>query len=212
MKIYPNNSGTYNMHELGASLIVPRPVAWVSTVGPDGAFNAAPYSAFARVSTRPFIVGVSFGKRKGEKKDTLKNIELVGDFVINVVNDELARAMNKTAADFPYGVDEIEKAGLTAVAGELVKSPRIGESPASFEWKLERIIELGRPDSGNSLVLGEVVMIHVKDYLLKDGVVSPEELKPLGRLGGDLYCHIHDIIAMKRPFKEFPSAIAKAPL
>ena len=201
MKIDPNNPGVYNMHELGASLIVPRPVAWVSTVGPDGTFNAAPYSAFARVSTRPFIVCVSIARRRGEKKDTLKNIEFVEDFVINIVNDELAQAMNKTAADFPYGVDEIKKGGLTAVAGEMVKSPRIGEAPASFECKLERIIELGQPGSGNSLVLGEVVMIHVKDYLVKDGVVCPEDLKPLGRLGGDLYCHINDIFAMKRPFK-----------
>jgi flavin reductase (DIM6/NTAB) family NADH-FMN oxidoreductase RutF len=109
--------------------------------------------------------------------------------------------MNKTAADFSYGVDEIKKAGLTAVASEMVKSPRIGESPASFECKVERIIELGQPGSGNSLVLGEVVMIHVKDDLLKDGVVRPEDLKPLGRLGGDLYCHVIDIFAMKRQFK-----------
>jgi flavin reductase (DIM6/NTAB) family NADH-FMN oxidoreductase RutF len=201
MKIDPNNPGSYNMHELGASLIVPRPVAWISTVGPDGTFNAAPYSAFARVSVRPFIVCVAIARRKGEKKDTLKNIELVADFVVNVVNDELAQAMNKTAADFPYGVDEIKKAGLTAVASEMVKSPRIGESPASFECKVERIIELGQPGSGNSLVLGEVVMIHVKDDLLKDGVVRPEDLKPLGRLGGDLYCHVNDIFAMKRQFK-----------
>lgn len=201
MKVDPRNPGTYNMHELGASLIVPRPIAWVSTVGPDGAFNAAPYSAFARVSSRPFLVSVSVALRKGEKKDTLKNIEFAGDFVINVVNDELALAMNKTAADFPYGVDEIEKAGLTAVAGEMVKSPRIAEAPASFECKVERIIELGEPGRGNSLVLGEVVLIHVQDGLIKDGVVRPEDLKPLGRLGGDLYCHIKDVFAMKRPFQ-----------
>ena len=201
MRIDPNNPGAYNMHKLGASLIVPRPVAWISTVGTDGAFNAAPYSAFARVSSNPFIVCVSIARRKGEKKDTLKNIELTGDFVVNVVNDDLAAAMNKTAADYPYGVDEIQKAGLTAVAGERVKSPRIGESPASFECKVDRIIELGQPGRGNSLVLGEVVLIHVKEELLKDDVVSPEDLKPLGRLGGNLYCHINDIFEMKRPFK-----------
>jgi flavin reductase (DIM6/NTAB) family NADH-FMN oxidoreductase RutF len=201
MRIDPNDPGGYNMHELGASLIVPRPVAWISTVGADGAFNAAPYSAFARVCSNPFILCVSIARRKGEKKDTLKNIELTGDFVVNVVNDDLARAMNKTAADYPYGVDEIQKAGLTAVAGEKVKSPRIDESPASFECKVDRIIELGQPGRGNSLVLGEVVLIHVKDDLLKEGVAPPEALKPLGRLGGDLYCHINDIFKMKRPFK-----------
>ncbi len=201
MRIDPRNPGACNMHELGASLIVPRPVAWVSTVGPDGTFNAAPYSAFARVSSNPFIVSISIARRKGEKKDTLRNIEFSGDFVINVVNDELARAMNKTAADFPYGIDEIKKAGLTALAGEKVKSPRIGESPAAFECQVERIIELGEPGRGNSLVLGEVILIHVKDGLLKGDVVPPEDLKPLGRLGGDLYCHINDIFEMKRPFK-----------
>ena len=201
MRIDPKNPGACNVYELGASLIVPRPVAWVSTVGPDGAFNAAPYSAFARVSSHPFIVSISIARRKGEKKDTIKNIEFSGDFVINVVNDDLARAMNKTAADFPYGVDEIKKAGLTALAGEKVKSPRIGESPAAFECQVERIIELGEPGRGNSLVLGEVVLIHVKDDLLKGDVAPPEDLKPLGRLGGDLYCHINDIFEMKRPFK-----------
>lgn len=201
MRIDPSNPGAYNLHELGASLIVPRPVAWISTVGPDGIFNAAPYSAFARVSSHPFIVCVSVARRKGEKKDTIRNIELTGDFVINVVNDDLARAMNKTAADYPYGVDEIKKAGLTALASEKVKSPRIGESPAAFECQVERIIELGQPGRGNSLVLGEVVLIHVKDGLLQGDVVRPEDLKPLGRLGGDLYCHINDIFEMKRPFK-----------
>ena len=189
------------MHELGASLIVPRPVAWISTVGPDGTFNAAPYSAFARVCAHPFIVCVSIARRKGEQKDTIKNIELIRDFVINVVNDDLASAMNKTSADYPYGVDEIKKAGLTTVASERVRSPRIGESPASFECKVDRIIELGQPDRGNSLVLGEVILIHVKDYLLKDGVVRPDDLRPLGRLGGNLYCHINDIFQMKRFFK-----------
>ncbi len=202
MRIYPHNPGIYNMHELGASLIVPRPVAWISTVGPDGSFNAAPFSAFARVSSHPFIVCVSIARRKGEQKDTMKNIELVGDFVINVVNDDLAGAMNTTAADYPYGVDEIKKVGLTAVAGEMVKSPRIGETPASFECKVERIIELGRePGRGNSLVLAEVVLIHVQDDLVKDGVVRPEDLRPLGRLGGNLYCHISGIFEMKRLFK-----------
>lgn len=202
MIIDPDNPGTYNMHELGASLIVPRPVAWISTVGPDGTFNAAPFSAFARVSSNPFIVCVSIARRKGELKDTMKNIEHVRDFVINLVNDDLAGAMNKTAADFPYGVDEIKKAGLTAAASERVTSPRIDEAPASFECKVDRIIELGEPGRGNSLVLAEVVLIHVKDDLLKGDVVRPEDLKPLGRLGGNLYCHINNIFEMKRRFKK----------
>ncbi len=201
MNIDPKNPGTYNMYELGAGLIVPRPIAWISTVSPDGSFNAAPFSSFTRVSSNPFIVCIAVGRRKGAKKDTIRNIELVRDFVINVVDDSLAEAMNQTAADFPYGVDEIKEAGLTAVASEKVKSPRIGEAPAAFECKVERIIELGQPDRSNSAVLGEVVSIYVKDGLLKDGVVRPEDLKPLGRLGGDLYCHINDIFEMKRPFK-----------
>ncbi len=201
MRIDPKDPGVFNMHELGASLIVPRPIAWISTVTPDGAFNAAPFSAFARVCNRPFIICFSVGLRKGEKKDTLRNIEQSRDFVVNIVNDDLAEAMNKTAADYPYGVDEIQKAGLTALPGEKVRSPLIVEAPAAFECQVDRIIELGEPGRGNTLVLGEVVLIHIKDELVKDNAVRPDDLKPLGRLGGDLYCHINDIFAMKRLFK-----------
>jgi len=203
MKVDPKNPGHFNIYVLGGCLIVPRPIAWISTIGPDGLYNAAPYSAFTRVCAHPFIVAVSIGRRRGKKKDTIRNIEFTNDFVINVVNDELARAMVQTSADYPYGTDEIKKAGLTAEVSDKVKSPRISESPASLECKVEKIIELGHPERGTTLVLAEVVMIHLKDELLKDNIVRPEDLKPLGRLGGDCYCHMNAIFEMKNRFKSY---------
>ena len=183
------------------SAVVPRPIAWVSTIGEDGVFNLAPYSAFTSISLKPTLVGITFGwKRGGEKKDTLKNIEFSKDFVVNVVVEALAEAMNLTATQYPSDVDEFKEAGLTPIKADLVKSPMVAESPVNMECRLVQILEFGEAPLGTQVVIGEVVLVHIKDELWTGKYIEPSKLKAVARIGGrDSYCRTRDIFEMERP-------------
>ena len=200
MRIIPANLNKRDSHELLMSAIVPRPIAFISTIGGDGVFNLAPYSCFTPAGLKPAQVCVHIGlKRDGEKKDTLKNIEFSKDFVVNVVDEALAEAMNQSSAEYPSDVDEFKEVGLTAVKSDLVKSPRVAESPINMECRLVQILEFGEVSTGGHLVIGEIVLVHVKDELWAVDEIDISKWKPIGRLGGQLYCRITDIFEMQRP-------------
>lgn len=200
MKFDPEKLDLKECHDLLVGAVLPRPVAFVSTVGPEGVNNLAPFSYFTILSTKPAVVGFGVGpKRDGGKKDTLVNAESAGDFVINVVTEELAEAMNLTSGEYPPEVDEFQKVGLTAAPGERVKSPRLAESPINLECRLLEILEFGDPPRVNRFVVGEVLRVHVRDDLIVNRSVKAERLKPIGRLGEDYYCRTRDIFEMKRP-------------
>ena len=200
MKINPGELDNRESHKLNTAAIVPRPIAFVSTIGEDGIFNLAPFSAYATVSIDPSIVCFSLvPRRDGQKKDTLRNIEFSKDFVINLVNESLAEAMNKTSATFLSSVDEFKEAGLTPIKSDLVKAPRVAESPINMECKLLQILQFGKSPSVTSLVIGEVVLFHVWNELYVDGEIQVSKLKAVGRLGGDFYCRTTDMFEMKRP-------------
>ncbi|MEN3038469.1 MAG: flavin reductase family protein [Candidatus Kryptonium sp.] len=197
MKVDPSKLQKPQIYKLLISALIPRPIALVSTINEAGVVNVAPFSFFGGISSKPPVIYVSIDrKRDGDKKDTLKNIELNGDFVVNIVTEEISEKMNICAVDFPYGVSEAEIAGLTPVKSDLVKSPRILESPVSFECKALKIIEIG--DSPSSVVFGEIVMFHIKDEIFEDGSVNPRKLKVIGRLGGNLYTLVDNVFEMKR--------------
>ncbi|MBI2907227.1 MAG: flavin reductase family protein [Chloroflexi bacterium] len=200
MKIDPSGLDRLPVYKLLTSSVIPRPIAFVSTVGEKGCPNLAPFSFFTTLCARPPILGFSCGRRKGEKKDTLRNIELTRDFVVNIVTDDLAEAMNQSSAEFPYGVDEFKEVGLTAVPSDRVKSPRLFESPVNMECRLMQVLEFGKDPDISSFIIGEVVFFHVRDELLENGYVNMHELKALGRLGSELYCRTKDIFEMKRPY------------
>lgn len=200
MKIEPSAITRGKSHDFFASLITPRPIAFISTVNAEGQYNAAPFSAFIRLAMDPPVVAIGCGRRGVRKKDTLNNIEAVGDFVINMVDENLAEAQNRTSKAFPPDVDEIKEAGLTAVASEKVKSPRIAESPISLECKLVQTIEFGSKPWRNTIVLGEIVMIHVKDEIMTNGKIDPKKAKIVGRLGeSNIYCKTTDMFIIDRP-------------
>ncbi|MDO8674209.1 MAG: flavin reductase family protein, partial [Dehalococcoidia bacterium] len=136
MKVDPREVTARECYKLLIGSIVPRPIAWVSTVGENGVFNVAPFSFFTSVCTYPPTVCFTAIRRAGEKKDTVRNIEFTGDFVVNLVTEELAEAMNISCGDYPPEVDEFQVAKLTAVPGDKVRSPRVAESPISLECKL----------------------------------------------------------------------------
>lgn len=182
------------------STIVPRPIAWVTTLDEDGALNAAPYSFFNAMSGNPPVVCFGIGGRKpGDAKDTGNNIRRTGEFVVNMVSDELAEAMNVTAIEFDSNVDEFHEAGITPAPAALVAPPRILESPVSFECKRLVIVDIG---IDRSVVMGSVVAIHVRDDCVLDKdkfYIDTPKLDLVGRMhGGGWYTRTRDRFEVPR--------------
>ena len=200
MKIVPADLNRRNSHELLMSAILPRPIAFVSTVGEDGIFNLAPYSCYTPLSLKPALICLHIGrKRDGQKKDTLRNIEFSKDLVISVVTEDLAKAMNQASAEYPSHVDEFKEVGLTSGRADLVKAPLVTESPVNMECKLIQIQQLGKATTGGHLIISELVLAHVKDELWAGDQIDSSRLRAIGRLGGQLYCRTTDIFEMQRP-------------
>ena len=201
MKIDPRDLDHTDTYRLFMSAVVPRPIAFVSTLGENGVYNLAPYSGFATMGLKPSLVHINIArKRDGQKKDTLVNIEFTKDFVINIVNEALAEAMNQSSAEYPSDVDEFKEVGLTPVKADIVKAPMVAESPVNMECQLVQVLEFGESPRLTSIVIGEVVRVHIEDGLLVNGEIPTSALRPLGRLGGNLYCRTTDLIEMDRPF------------
>jgi flavin reductase (DIM6/NTAB) family NADH-FMN oxidoreductase RutF len=200
MKVNPADLDQRESHKFLVSLILPRPIAFVSTIGEDEIFNLAPFSTFSQISVKPPILCFSvIPRRNGQKQDTLRNIEVSKDFVVNVVDESLGEAMNLTSANYPSTVDEFKEVGLKAVKSDIVKAPRVAESPINMECKLLQILRFGTIPNGCELVIGEIVMVHIRDDLCINGEVQASRLKAIGRLGGDFYCRTTDLFEMKRP-------------
>jgi flavin reductase (DIM6/NTAB) family NADH-FMN oxidoreductase RutF len=192
--------GARAAHKLLTSTIVPRPIAWVVTQNATGVVNAAPFSFFNMFSADPPVVCLGVGARApGRPKDTALNVSQTGEFVVNLVSEALAPRMNVTAVDFPYGVEELEQAGLTRAASQKVKPPRIAESPVSLECTRIEILSLG-PD--NALIVGRVVAVHIHDEFVLDAErchVDTPELRLVGRMhGGGWYVRVSDTFEMPR--------------
>lgn len=170
------------------ALVVPRPIGWISTISTDGVINLAPFSFFNSLSADPpCVMYCPNGVKPGtdEKKDSLTNVEATGEFVYNMCTTELGEAMVRTAVHEPASVDEMAAAGLTAVACEKVKPPRIGESPISLECRYLQTVTMPKPLRGaqSQMVIGEVVGIHVADEMIVDGIIDVRKVRPLARLG-----------------------------
>jgi flavin reductase (DIM6/NTAB) family NADH-FMN oxidoreductase RutF len=201
MKLDPARMKRMDVHDLIAASLSPLPIAFISTIGPDGTFNAAPFSFTCPVCSKPPIMCVSIGLRQGQKKDTVKNIEYSHDFVINVVDEAIIQQTVQASADYPYGTDEIKATGLTALPGEKVKSPRIAEAKINLECRLVQKLELREEliDGWGlrSVIFGEVILAHIKDEVWVDGRIDSRRLKPVGRLGRDLYCRTENVFELK---------------
>lgn len=199
MKIETANLKKLELHELMGSLLAPLPVTLISTVGPDGTYNAAPFSFVAPVCSKPAIICVSIALREGQKKDTLKNIEYSQDFVVNSVDESTIKQAVQAGADYPYGVDEIKETRLTAVKSEKVKSPRIAEAKVSLECRFVQKLEFKEAEQGlRTVVFGEIVLIHIKDEVWVEGKIEPSRQRSVGRVGKNMYCRTGDTFEVKR--------------
>ncbi|HXX64732.1 MAG TPA: flavin reductase family protein [Bacteroidota bacterium] len=201
MNIIPSAHDARLVYRLMTGLIVPRPIAFVSTLSADGIRNLAPFSFFTAISANPPVACFAPMVRgsDGTTKDTLHNIEATGEFVINVVSEEIAEQMNATSAEFPPEVDEFGISGLTPVESTLVRAPRVKEAKASMECRLFEIVTVSRKPLGGSLVLGEIVCFHVEDSLFHDFSVDPAGLRAFGRMGGSTYSRTTDRFELQRP-------------
>ncbi|WP_416370303.1 flavin reductase family protein [Tritonibacter mobilis] len=185
-------------------LIVPRPIAWVSTVDPDGHANLAPFSFFNAVSEAPPIVMFApYGLKPklGEIKDTPRNVLRTGEFVVNLVGWTLRDEMNVTSGPYAANVDEFEKAGLTKAPSELVTPPRVAEAPAALECKFLSRTELPSddPDYENAAIFGQVIGVYISDDIIKDGKVDVELFQPISRLGYRDYAVVREVFELSRP-------------
>jgi len=172
-----------------SGLVTPRPIAWITSVSPAGVVNLAPYSFFNVFGDNPAIVVFSANlKPDGTKKDTLRNAESSGEFVVNASVARLAEAVNLTSKGLPHDESEVPLAGLTLVPGVRVKVPHVAESPAHLECVVREVKSYGTHAGAPNLVIAEVVWIRIDDAALTDGLPDPRKLQTLGRLGGTFWC------------------------
>jgi len=199
MELDLENQHAERAYSILVSLVIPRPIAWVTSLDENGALNAAPFSFFNVLGANPPIVGFCPGDRpNGTPKDTALNVRATHEFVVNLVDEGVAEAMNLTAATLPHGVNELESAGLTTLPSSVVRPPRIAEAPASLECTEWGTIQIG----GNRLIIGLVKRVHVRDELFDPETlrIRSERFQAIGRMASpDWYCHTGDRFEMKRP-------------
>jgi len=190
MEVDPRTIPWRDGYRLLIGSVIPRPIGWVSTQSVAGINNIAPFSFFNAACASPMVV--TFAPMRdsdtGKKKDTLQNVEATGEFVINIVTESLLERMDRTGENFPPEIDEFSAVGLTPVASQTVAPPRIAEAPVHFECRVLHVLHFGDGSSGSgSLVVGEVVHLHVDEDLLVNGRIDIERLRPVARLGGPYY-------------------------
>ncbi|MCP9850994.1 flavin reductase family protein [Cyanobium sp. Morenito 9A2] len=186
------------LYRLCTSLVVPRPIAWVSTISAKGLPNLAPFSFFNAISDQPAVLMVSIGARRDREKDTLQNIRQTHCFAVHVVDERLAGAMNITATDYPPGTNEFEAAGLSAMPCSRIVAPRVRDAAACLECELMELI----PVRGTSfcMALGRVVMVHVQERCLgPSGAAMAQALRPVGKLALNDYTPLGEVFELVRP-------------
>jgi flavin reductase (DIM6/NTAB) family NADH-FMN oxidoreductase RutF len=200
MIVDPSVADPRDVAKLLTGAVLPRPIAFVSTLSAQGVLNLAPFSYFTVASSNPPVICFApIVRRDGTKKDTLLNIEATGEFVVNVVSEDFARQMNLCSSDYPPEVDEFAVSGLTPFPSDVVKPPRVKESRLSMECRLVRIVHISAKPGGGSLVLGEVVRFHLDDSIVSNDAIDPDKLRPVGRMGGPTYVRTTDRFDMERP-------------
>jgi flavin reductase (DIM6/NTAB) family NADH-FMN oxidoreductase RutF len=201
MIIDPTSAGASDIYKLMVGLIVPRPIAFVSTMDRAGLRNLAAFSFFTAVSANPPVIAFSPMVRgsDGKRKDTLHNIEATQEFVVNVVSEDFVAKMNLTSPEYPPEVDEFVVSGLTPLPSNLVRPARVAESRASMECRLVQVVHVSPKPLGGSIVLGEVLRFHVADELFDSYRIDPDLLCAVGRMGGPTYARTTDRFNLERP-------------
>ena len=198
MIIDPSSTAPANIYKLLIGAVVPRPIAFVSTISAEGVRNLAPFSFFTVASANPPVLCFTTSFRE-PRKDTLVNVRATKEFVVNIVSESIAEKMNLTAGEYPYGVDEFEVSGLTPAPADLVRPSRVKESLVNMECTLLNTIDVSDKPLGGTLILGTVVRFHIDDSIVEDFRIDPDKLLGVGRMGGNYYSRTRDRFELIRP-------------
>ncbi len=203
MLIRPDELSVREMYAHMVAMITPRPIAWVSTTSPGGVSNLAPFSFFNGVAAKPASLCFSaVNNRDGSPKDTIRNIEATGEFVVNVVPARLAEVMNQSSFEYPPDQSEIDALEIATLPSQSVQPLRVAESPIQMECRLFQIVKVGEGPAAGNLVIGQILLVHVADAVLDDRhQIDPVKVDTIGRMGGAQYCWTRERFPLARPVK-----------
>lgn len=196
MQIEPTTLTPEATYRLLSGLVVPRPIAWITTLSPSGVLNLAPFSCFTFVSNKPPLLGVNVGRKAGRRKDTGAHIHHRGEYVVHIGDSSQLNAIHESSAEHPEDVSEAELLGLATAPSETVAVPRLADAPVAMECRLSQVIGFG--DTGAEFIVGEVTRFHLRDGLVRDGKVETLELDPVCRIGGPNYATLGRIVTLRQ--------------
>lgn len=209
MRIDPFTLGAEEAYRLITGIVVPRPIAWVSTMSAAGVVNLAPFSAFTFVSPKPPMLAISVGRKAGVYKDTARNILSTEEFVVHIADSALMKAVHDSSAEFPADVSEIDELSLETEPSEQIMPPRVAAAPIAMECRFRQCIEFG--ETRSRLIVGEIVLFHIRDNLYSNGKIDTEALDPIARIAGPRYASLGEIVTLQSVFQTSKSSAGKTP-
>lgn len=199
MELDPGTLAAEASYKLLTGIVVPRPVAWVTTQSAAGIVNLAPFSAFTFVSPKPPMLAISVGHKAGIYKDTAQNILNNEEYVVHIADSSLMKAVHESSTEHPPDVSEVDELRLATLPGERVKVPRLAVAPVAMECRFRQCLEFG--ETRSRLIVGEVLVFHIRDGLLQNGKIETEALDPIARIAGPRYARLGEIVTLKPVFQ-----------
>ena len=199
MRIDPAYLDAETAYRLITGVVVPRPIAWVTTLSNSGVVNLAPFSAFTFVSPKPPMLAISVGRKGGIYKDTAQNILNNEEYVVHIADSSLMTAVHESSTEHPPDVSEVEELRLSTLPGERIKVPRLAAAPVAMECRFRQCLEFG--ETRSRLIVGEVLVFHIRDGLLQKGKIETRALDPIARIAGPRYAKLGEIITLKPVFQ-----------
>jgi flavin reductase (DIM6/NTAB) family NADH-FMN oxidoreductase RutF len=199
MRIDPAYLDPETAYRLITGVVVPRPIAWVTSLSATGVLNLAPFSAFMFVSPKPPMLAISVGRKGNVYKDTAQNILNNEAYVVHIADSSLMNAVHESSTEHPPDVSEVDELGLATLPGERIKVPRLAAAPIAMECRFRQCLEFG--ETRSRLIIGEVLVFHIRDGLLKNGKIETEALDPIARIAGPRYAKLGEIVTLKPVFQ-----------
>ena len=199
MRIDPAYLDPETAYRLITGVVVPRPIAWVTSLSATGVLNLAPFSAFMFVSPKPPMLAISVGRKGAIYKDTAQNILNNEEYVVHIADSSLMKAVHESSTEHPPDVSEVEELRLSTLPGERIKVPRLAAAPVAMECRFRQCLEFG--ETRSRLIVGEVLVFHIRDGLLQNGKIETEALDPIARIAGPRYAKLGEIVTLKPVFQ-----------
>lgn len=208
MQLNASDLGADAIYKLLSGIVVPRPIAWITTLSESGLVNLAPFSCYTFVCNQPPMVGVTFGRKAGARKDTATHILANREYVVNIGDASQLEKIHLSSAEHPADVSEVDLLGLTTAPSTFIAAPRLADAPVSMECRLSQVVPFG--ELGSEFFVGEVLGFHIRDGLYRDGKIDTRMLDPVCRLGGPNYATLGEIITLRAVPQTPRGAVAAA--